>query len=63
MAKNIGFTKRYATLLAKTMCTSTTNAYVQKEEHFNYRKPTDIIGKDYGTYQWLVVLQKKVVGR
>lgn len=46
--KNIGFSKKHATLLAKTCCTSEVDSYAQKEEHFN--SPT---------YQWVVVLQKK----
>ena len=48
MSKNIGFSRKHATLLAKTCCTSEVEAYPQKEEHFGAP-----------TYQWIVVLQKK----
>lgn len=47
--KNIGWTKKFATKIAETCCTSQVDAYVQKEEHF----------WSGGTYQWIVVLQKK----
>ena len=49
MSKNIGFSKKHASCLAKVMNTSECEAYYQKEEHWPSAK----------TYQWIVVIQKR----
>lgn len=50
MSKNIGFTKKFATRLAKSCNTEDVEAYAQREDHWGSNPPS---------HQFVVVMQRR----